>query len=118
MSTTPSPSPRRSPLHPPTLTAAIGAVMSVDELLAGWRPGSYDGAWTWDDEDEEVWSHPHTPGLAAQIAAEGIRTPVLLSRDGRVWDGHHRICIARRLGVDQVSVQYAADPVDPETTIR
>jgi hypothetical protein len=90
-------------------------VMPLDELLARWRPGSYEQPWTWDDEDEDIWTHPHTPALAAHIAAEGIQEPVLLGRDGRVWDGHHRICVARRLGLDDIPVRFI---VAPEATDR
>jgi hypothetical protein len=91
----------------PRLPEAPFGVISLDELVAHWRPGSYDPPWTWADEDEEVWSHDHTPALAADITTEGIRRPVLLGPDGRVWDGHHRICIARRLGLDDIPVDHA-----------
>lgn len=43
--------------------------------------------------------------LATSIQAEGIREPVLLGNDGRVWDGHHRIVVAMRLGIESVPVE-------------
>jgi len=95
---------QKTPPRPPDVG---DGVMSLDELLARWRPGSYEPPWTWDDEDEDIWTHPHTPALAAHIATEGMQEPVLLGSDGRVWDGHHRICIARRLGLDVVPIRHA-----------
>lgn len=45
--------------------------------------------------------------LVESIKAEGIRTPILLGNDGRVWDGHHRLCVADMLGLDEVPVKFA-----------
>lgn len=70
--------------------------MPLDELLANYRPGSQDAPWTWDDEYSDLWNRDREKmtELAATIAADGIREPILLGTDGRIWDGHHRICIA------------------------
>ena len=79
-------------------------MITLDELLRGWRPGSYDSSWTWIDENEAIDAHPQTAELLASIEAEGMQEPISLGDDGRVWDGHHRVCIAARLGFDVVPV--------------
>lgn len=35
----------------------------------------------------------------------GITMPVLIGNDGRLWDGHHRLRIAVRLGIPFVPVE-------------
>lgn len=35
---------------------------------------------------------------------EGIREPIQLGNDGRVWEGHHRLCVAIDLGLGSVPV--------------
>lgn len=45
--------------------------------------------------------------LTAAIARDGIKTPVLLGSDGRVWDGHHRLCAAATLNLASVPVVHS-----------
>lgn len=45
--------------------------------------------------------------LRRQIETEGITTPVLLGSNGRVWDGHHRLCVAHDLSLTSVPVEVA-----------
>lgn len=59
--------------------------MRVDDLMKTYRPGSQD--WSWDEEFEEIDNRL-------------LDDPILLSRDGRVLDGHHRIRLAQALGGD------------------
>jgi ParB-like chromosome segregation protein Spo0J len=42
--------------------------------------------------------------LVADISANGVREPILLGDDGRVWDGHHRICAAIELNLTELPV--------------
>lgn len=95
--------------------------MALSDVLSGWRPGSMGNEWTWQQEHDDVWFHPgmarHTDVLATSIQENGIREPVVLGTDGRVWDGHHRIVIAMRLGIEKVPVvmadeTYLADAED------
>jgi len=70
---------------------------SVAQIITFWRPGS--GDWSWADEYADVMSQERTTEIYRRVDAEGISfidsvAPVLLGNDGRVWDGHHRICIA------------------------
>jgi hypothetical protein len=67
------------------------------------RPGSYHGAWSWQDETLDLFSGERaaaTIALLRTIAEDGeIREAVVLGHDGRVWDGHHRIIIGGMLGM-------------------
>src|SRR5690606_22968569 len=47
--------------------------------------------------------------LLTRIREEGIREPILLGTDGRVWDGHHRITVAMHLGLESVPVEFAGE---------
>jgi ParB-like chromosome segregation protein Spo0J len=40
------------------------------------------------------------------IEKTGIREPILLGNDGRVWDGHHRITAAHQLGIEEVPIKH------------
>ena len=80
--------------------------LPLANVLAEWAPGSYDDRWTWDDEREWLW-HCHREQMAslvADISANGVREPILLGDDGRVWDGHHRICAAIELNLTELPV--------------
>lgn len=75
--------------------------MTAAEIMARWRPGSYEERWSWHDERRELeeYNGLFVRALAYDIQAYGIKEPVLLGDDGRVWDGHHRILLAERYGL-------------------
>lgn len=75
------------------------------EVLVSHRPGSRD--WTWADEAADLIERdgPALDELIRSVATEGVREPVLLGDDGRVWDGHHRIIAALIVGTP-VPVEY------------
>jgi hypothetical protein len=76
----------------------------LSTLLAGWAPGSFPQPWTWADESADL----YIPGeFLRDVMANGVREPVLLGIDGRVWDGHHRIVAAIRLGLRDVPVRHS-----------
>jgi len=87
--------------------------MAVAEIVRRWRPGS--GDWSWDDEAAELDSHVcrccGQPGhyqerLEAFLRDGGrLGQPLCLGSDGRVWDGHHRIVAALRLGIQRLPVE-------------
>lgn len=88
--------------------------MALDDLLAAYVPGSYAQPWTWDDEERELLANVclccGQPGhyqlaLEAHLAEHGLTQGVCLGSDGRVWDGHHRIVAARRLGIDSIPIE-------------
>lgn len=79
--------------------------------------------------DEPHWSNEGTTQLTCRDVVEharlmqdcGFDHPVILSRDGRVMDGMHRICKALLLGYGDIeAVRFLEDPkpdyvgVDPD----
>src|SRR5690348_10159065 len=69
--------------------------------------------------DDAYWSNEGTVQLTCRDVVEHVRLiqecdfdhPVILSSDGRVMDGMHRICKALLLGLADVeAVRFAADP--------
>lgn len=77
----------------------------LDHLLGVYRVGS--GDWSWQDEYEILYESDHQHQLTKQIRENGITEPILLGDDGRVWDGHHRICAAMHIGIDSIPVEWA-----------
>jgi hypothetical protein len=102
----------------PGTMAAAGDVVSRENVSRGcrlptaaildrWRPGS--GDWDWPAEWAELAQGDagmKLAGLIGDIAANGIKVPVLLGDDGRVWDGHNRLMVARLLGIEDLAVTY------------
>lgn len=90
-------------------------VWPLARVLAEVRCGSED--WSWDEEWADLdRRHAETGYLAKleqQIRANGITMPVLIGTDGRLWDGHHRLRIAVRLGIDYVPVEVPAVVAQP-----
>lgn len=100
-------------------------LVSVDWILKNYVPGSHD--WTWDEEELDLltfdcvcatgtpgttpWANCDTPGhyqlnLETYLKAQGrVEQPILLGSDGRIWDGHHRLVAARRLGFEIIPVE-------------
>jgi hypothetical protein len=69
--------------------------------------------------DEAYWSNEGTTQLTCRDVVEHARLmqecdfdhPVIISRDGRVMDGMHRICKALLLGHDDIeAVRFLEDP--------
>lgn len=81
----------------------------LNDLLERFRPGSFN--WTWPEEFIDIKEHSvYMFGtLLADITVNGIREPVLLGNDGRVWDGHKRITAAFTLGIPSIPIEYAED---------
>lgn len=84
-------------------------MLRTDHLTAVFRVGS--GDWSWQEEYDRLWADQtnYMDTLATRIQKEGIREPVLLGSDGRIWDGHHRIAVAMTLGLDSVPVEFAGE---------
>lgn len=110
----------------------------LDRVLTEWRPGSQGDDWTWDQEEQDLltapcWCTVHpadfnpltstpcgTPGhyqlmLEAHLRARGqVEQGIYLGPDRRVWDGHHRIVAARRLGFPDLPIEPgSARPAGP-----
>lgn len=86
-------------------------VWPLARILADIRCGSHD--WTWEEEWADLDTRHAETGyldqLEQQIRANGITMPVLIGTDGRLWDGHHRLRIAVRLGINYVPVEVPID---------
>ncbi len=83
-------------------------MVPLDALLSVVRDGDEIG---WDVEFNELWQ-THADRLhmlASSIQETGIRVPILIGTDGRVWDGHHRLAVARKLGLSEVPIEWAGE---------
>ena len=84
-------------------------VWPLARVLSEVRCGSQD--WSWDEEWLDLEARHAESGyldkLEQKIRENGITLPVLIGTDGRVWDGHHRLRIAVRLGMSNVPVEVA-----------
>lgn len=79
--------------------------MRLSDLLANYRPGSYDQPWSWHDETQELIGREPTylASIASSIVREGFHAPIQLHHgERRVWDGHHRVVAAIVIGLDEV----------------
>lgn len=89
-------------------TAPVLVSKSLAQIITFWVPGSRE--WTWAEEYADIMSRPETKAICKRVDSEGIEfmdhlAPVLLGSDGRVWDGHHRICIAIQRGIPSLMVE-------------
>jgi hypothetical protein len=84
-------------------TPAFHELRDLETLLSDFRDGDEVG---WDAEFDflEAEHRERLDELEALVRAEGMRDPILLGDDGRVRDGHHRLAVARRLGLQVVPV--------------
>lgn len=84
-------------------------VMATEAVLSNYRVGSVD--WGWDIEFAMLTGQDAhrelTAKMQADIACNGMIEAVLLGTDMRVWDGHHRLCVAWTLEWEWVPVQFA-----------
>jgi hypothetical protein len=81
----------------------------TEELLRDVRVGSAD--WTWSEEFQLLTHDPahaeKTAELIADLSQNGMREPIVLGGDGRLWDGHHRVVAAIHLGWKYVPATYS-----------
>lgn len=97
----------------------------LTDLLRDYAPGSHSPPWSWEDEARDLLSMPclcpseppgpwiecDTPGHYQLMLEEHLRRagrvdqPICLGDDGRVWDGHHRVVAAIRLGFDRLPIE-------------
>ena len=86
-------------------------------LLSKWMPNSRNG-WGWEEEEADILARyclccgergHYQQQLEEWIAREGLTEGICLGENGRVWDGHHRIVAARRLGIRTVPLESRAE---------
>lgn len=86
----------------------MGGLYSTEAILRVYRDGDEHG-WTtefvylWQEQTDQMLD------LLESVAREGIREPILLGDDGRVWDGHHRLAVACALRIQYVPVKHVLD---------
>lgn len=80
-------------------------MVPLEALLKVVRDGDEVG---WDVELGELWEArtDYLDILATSIQETGIQTPILIGSDGRVWDGHHRLAVAQKLGLSEVPIEW------------
>lgn len=83
-------------------------MVKLEHLLGIYKVGS--GDWSWQDEYEELYERSYQHQLTDDIRKNGIKEPVLLGNDGRIWDGHHRICAAMHLGITEIPIEFSGEP--------
>jgi len=103
----------RAAAAPAPLEQTVKRSVSLSALLQVFEDGDEHG---WHAEFDDLWHRegPAMDALSASIHKNGMQTPILLGSDGRVWDGHHRLAAAFRLGLSAVPVEFAVAPVAPE----
>lgn len=83
--------------------------LKTEDIVKHWRPGSQGPDWTWHDEFGDIIRDNQT-GIVRDLVPDddftGFSNPILLGDDGRVWDGHHRICITMDNKVERLPVEY------------
>lgn len=93
-------------------------VWPLKRVLAEVRCGSED--WTWEEEwadlDRRHADTGYLTKLEEVIRENGITMPVLVGSDGRLWDGHHRLRLAVRLGIGYVPVEVVPPAAEAPTT--
>lgn len=77
--------------------------MLLSILLTDYQDGNEEG---WEAEFDwlETFDSEHLEEVVDSVREKGIITPVHLGDDGRIWDGHHRIYAAHKLGLTHVPV--------------
>jgi hypothetical protein len=94
-------------------------VWPLNRILTEVRCGSQDWPWEeeWADLDRRHAETGYLVTLEQQIRENGITMPVLIGSDGRLWDGHHRLRIAVRVGIPYVPVEIVS-PTEPAVEVR
>jgi ParB-like chromosome segregation protein Spo0J len=82
-------------------------VWPVARVLAEVQCGSQDWSWEaeWADLDQRHAASGYLDRLEQQIRTNGITLPLLIGSDGRLWDGHHRLRLAVKIGIGYVPVE-------------
>lgn len=80
--------------------------MRPQQVMRDYRPGdphSWAKEFAWLRENHAA----KLRALFGDVLRNGIREPILLGDDGRLWDGHHRLYVAHALGFTHVPVKFA-----------
>lgn len=80
--------------------------LTVEEVMSDYLTGDGDG---WFGEFKYL-REEHANKIRAltrDVLMHGMKEPILLGDDGRVWDGHNRIYVAYHMGFESIPVKYA-----------
>lgn len=84
--------------------------MSLVFLMTNFEDGDQHGWKTeFDFLRSDLGHKARLDDLKESIAEVGVIEPIILGLDGRVWDGHHRICAAFDLGIEHVPVKFSEE---------
>ena len=102
------------------MSALLDAVhrMSLNRFVVDVKPGSQGDDWTWDDELRWLEKNHREPfeRLLADVRDHGQEHPVVIGDDGRLWDGHHRVCALITIGRRWVKYVRYTDLTDDQKT--
>lgn len=85
--------------------------LPLAEVLEVWDVGDSGNRRTkWETWFKFLWTDEleYMNYLLADITENGIKTPITLGPDGKVWNGHHRLAIADALGLEYVPVEISS----------
>jgi hypothetical protein len=80
--------------------------MSLREILTCYQDGDGLG-WPAEFAYLRTFHAKRIADLTVSVAREGFKEPIYLGHDGRIWDGHHRLCVADALEWRHVPVLRA-----------
>lgn len=91
----------------------MGRDVHLSSLLVVFQPGDYPER-SWSEEFEWLWKNDahRMKSIKRQVKEHGLDSfddPILLGSDGRVWDGHHRLAVAMKLGIKEVPVIFSGE---------
>lgn len=91
-----------------TEKTAPSHIVPLAALLQVIRDGDEHG---FETEFEMLWKEHgiYMDWLFLDIQKRGIREPIVIGVDGRVWDGHHRLAVAHKMGLVEVPIQWAGE---------
>jgi hypothetical protein len=94
--------------------------LPLKSVLAGWRDGDErEGGWEEEFRFLRTEHFEHLMEVTQSIIRGGICEPIMLGSDGRVWDGHHRLCAAQALYLEYVPVAFAPpEAPQPDTGVE
>lgn len=79
--------------------------MDIRVLLSTYQDGDGIG-WPAEFAWLRTFHYRQIANLTVDIVQHGIREPIALGPDSRVWDGHHRLCVAEALDWRTVPVLH------------
>lgn len=82
-------------------------IWRIEKFLVSVEPGDQDWSWSWKSQFAWIrqYHNDRLIALLEDIQKNGLKKPLLIGPDGRLWDGHHRILCLYLLMYDYVPVE-------------